>query len=56
MDNIFDCYGYSTKEVSYLFAIMMISGILAAGVLGIYVERSLKYHCIFIILAILGIV
>jgi hypothetical protein len=37
MDNIMDCYGFSTDEVSYLAAIMMITGIFSAGVFGAYI-------------------
>jgi hypothetical protein len=37
LDNILDSYGYSNDEVSYLAAIMMVSGILSAGILGAYI-------------------
>lgn len=37
MDNILDCYGFTPDEVSYLAAIMMITGILSAGGFGAYI-------------------
>ncbi len=37
LDNIMDCYGYSTDEVSYLAAAMMGTGILSAGLFGAYI-------------------
>lgn len=37
LDNILDCYGYSNDEVSYLAAIMMVIGIVSAGLFGIYI-------------------
>lgn len=56
LDNIFDCYGYSPDEVSYLGAIMMIMGIVSAGGFGLYIQKTLKYRKVFIILATLGLV
>jgi FLVCR family feline leukemia virus subgroup C receptor-related protein len=56
LDNIFDCYGYSSDEVSYLGAIMMFMGIASAAVFGLYIEKTLKYRRVFVILAILGLI
>jgi FLVCR family feline leukemia virus subgroup C receptor-related protein len=56
MDNIFDCYGFSSDEVSYLAAIMMIVGIVSAALIGIYIEKTLKYRRVFIPLALFGMV
>lgn len=37
LDNILDCYGFTSDEVSYLAAGMMITGIVSAGVFGLYI-------------------
>ncbi len=39
-----------------LAASMMITGILSAAVIGIYVEKTLNYRRVFLILAFLGVV
>lgn len=56
LDNILDCYDFSTDEVSYLAAIMMIVGIVSAGFIGAYIEKTLKYRRVFIPLALFGII
>lgn len=56
LDNILDCYGFTSDEVSYLAAIMMVVGIVSAALLGLYIEKTLKYRRVFIPLALFGIV
>lgn len=56
LDNVLDCFGYTTDEVSYLAASMMIVGIISAALFGLYIERTLKYYVIFKVLAFLGVV
>lgn len=56
LDNIMDCYGFSTDEVSYLAAAMMIIGIISAAIFGFYIESTLNYRRIFIFLTILGVI
>lgn len=56
LDNIMDCFGYSTDEVSYLAATMMVVGIVSAALFGLYIEKTLKYYLIFKVLAFLGLV
>jgi Na+/melibiose symporter-like transporter len=55
LDNILDCYGYSTDEVSYIAATMMVTGIISAAVFGLYIEKTLKYYVVFKLLAIIGV-
>lgn len=55
LDNMLECYGFSSDEVSYLAAIMMIVGIVSAGLIGVYIEKTLKYRRVFIPLAFFGI-
>ena len=56
LDIILDCYGFTPDEVSYIGASMMISGIIAAVILGLYIERTLKYSFVFRALATLSLV
>jgi MFS family permease len=56
LDNIMDCYDYTTDQVSYLAAVMMLAGIISAALFGLYIERTYKYHFLFRILAVLGLV
>ncbi len=51
-----DCYGFTPDDVSYLAAIMMVVGIISAALLGLYIEKTLQYRRIFIILSIFGII
>ena len=37
LDNILDCYGYTSDEVSYIAAAMMVTGIISAAVFGLYI-------------------
>lgn len=37
LDNILDCYGFTTDEVGYLAAVMMVTGIISAAILGVYI-------------------
>lgn len=37
LDNVMDCFGYTTDEVSYLAASMMIVGIVSAALFGLYI-------------------
>ena len=55
LDNILDCYGFSSDEVSYLAAAMMVTGIISAALFGLYIEKTLKYYVIFKVLAVLGV-
>lgn len=55
LDSILDPFNYSNDQVSTMAAIMMIIGIISAGVLGVYIEKTLNYRRVFIILAIIGI-
>jgi Na+/melibiose symporter-like transporter len=56
LDNILDCYGFSTDQVSYLAATMMVSGIVSAALFGIYIEKTLKYYLVFRVLGVLSLV
>jgi FLVCR family feline leukemia virus subgroup C receptor-related protein len=56
LDNILDCYDFSTDEVSYLAGTMMIVGIISAALIGIYIEKTLKYRRVFIPLGLFGII
>lgn len=37
LDNVLDCYGFSSDEVSYLAAAMMVTGIISAALFGLYI-------------------
>ncbi|CAM6006598.1 unnamed protein product [Sphagnum balticum] len=56
LDNILDCYGFTNDDVSYLAAIMIVTGVLSAGLLGAYIEKTLNYRRVFVALGVLGIV
>ena len=51
-----DCYGFDSDQVSYFAAAMMICGILSATLVGLYIEKTLKYHRVFKILGIVGLI
>jgi MFS transporter, FLVCR family, feline leukemia virus subgroup C receptor-related protein len=53
---VLDCYDFTPDEVSYLAAIMMFVGIVSAGFIGAYIEKTLKYRKVFIPLALFGII
>ena len=55
LDNVLDCYGFSSDEVSYLAAAMMATGIISAALFGLYIEKTLKYYVIFKVLAFLAV-
>ena len=56
LDNILDCYGFTSDEVSYLAATMMVTGIISAAFFGFYLEKTLKYYVVFRILGVLGLI
>lgn len=56
LDNLLDCYGFSSDEVGYFAAVMMASGILTAGIVGFYIERTLNYGLVFRTMLILGLI
>jgi Na+/melibiose symporter-like transporter len=55
MDDILDPYGFNPNDVSNFGAALMISGIISAGLFGIYVEKTLKYRNTFIICGSIGL-
>lgn len=55
MDDILDPYGLKSEQVSTFGGAMMICGIVSAGLLGIYVEKTLKYRNTFIFCSIIGL-
>lgn len=55
LDDILDPYGYTDDQVSMLGLGMMIAGIISAALIGIYVERTLKYKRAFVMCSILGL-
>jgi hypothetical protein len=56
LDNILDPFDYSNDNVSMLAAVMMITGIFTAGVLGVYIENTLNYRRVFLVLGFTGII
>ena len=50
-----DCYGFTSDDVSYFAAAMMICGILSATLVGLYIEKTLNYSLTFKILSIFAI-
>ena len=56
LDNVLDCYGFSSNEVSVLATVMMVTGIICAAIFGLYIEKTLKYFVIFRLLALLAII
>lgn len=55
MDDILDPYGFTPNDASNFGAALMIAGIISAGILGIYVQKTLKYRNTFIVCGLLGI-
>jgi len=56
LEEILHPYGINADQVSILAASMMVVGIISAAIIGIYVERTLKYRTVFLVLAFLGVV
>jgi hypothetical membrane protein len=56
LEEILDPYGITADQTSTLAASMMIIGIISAALIGFYVEKTLNYRRVFMILAILGII
>ena len=55
MDDILDPYGYAPDQVSWLGVALMVTGIISAALIGLYVEKTLKYRRIFWVCSLLGI-
>lgn len=55
MDDILDPYGFSNGDVSLLGAALMVTGIVSAGLFGIYVEKTLQYRRTFWVCSLLGL-
>lgn len=55
LDDILDPYNFTPDEVSTFGAALMITGIIAAGIFGIYVEKTLKYRNLFRLCSFIGI-
>jgi FLVCR family feline leukemia virus subgroup C receptor-related protein len=48
-------YGITSDQTSILAASMMVIGIISAAVIGLYVEKTLQYRRVFMVLAVMGI-
>jgi hypothetical protein len=55
LEEILVPYGITSDQTSILAASMMVIGIISAALIGLYVEKTLQYRKVFIILSILGI-
>ena len=56
MDDILDPYGYTPDQVSWLGVALMVAGIVSAALIGLYIEKTLKYRRMFWICSCLGII
>jgi hypothetical protein len=54
-DNILSYYGYTPSEVSYFVASQYVCGMVAATLIGYYIEHSLNYSLAFKSLTILAL-
>jgi len=53
---ILDPFGFTSDEVSYFGAIMMVCGIISATLTGIYIEKTLNFRVMFILYSVISII
>lgn len=56
LEELLSPYGIESDQITILAATMMVAGILSAAGIGFYVELTLKYHLVYRILGVLGVV
>ena len=45
VSNLFDPYGYSSSELSFICLELLMAGVLGAILIGAFIDRTLKYKC-----------